>query len=254
MDWIMVGNAVLTLLFVVLTAALILIILVQRPQGGGLSGAFGAGGGASTQSAFGAKTGDVLTIVTCSIFVLLLVTGSLLVGLQKHAWGSQGVRVDPPAAPGELSVSYQSDGNVELKWKDNSANEQGFHVNRALMPAGPDVEQDEPDWIEVGTVEINETRFLDEGPFEDGRTYSYQIVGYNIGGESDPSGSQDVVIADADAVEPGDGDAEAGAGDQGQTPERGADEGQPVDDQNQNADGGADPGTPENETGGQDGG
>ena len=35
---------ILTLLFIVVSVALVLIVLVQRPQGGGLTGAFGGGG------------------------------------------------------------------------------------------------------------------------------------------------------------------------------------------------------------------
>ena len=33
--------SVLTVLFIIVSAAMVLIILVQRPQGGGLAGAFG---------------------------------------------------------------------------------------------------------------------------------------------------------------------------------------------------------------------
>ncbi len=65
--------SLLTVFFLLVCLAMILIILIQRPQGGGLSGAFGAGGG-SGQTAFGAKTGDVLTIVTIAIFVIFLCT------------------------------------------------------------------------------------------------------------------------------------------------------------------------------------
>jgi len=36
---------ILTLLFFVVSVALVLIVLVQRPQGGGLTGAFGGGAG-----------------------------------------------------------------------------------------------------------------------------------------------------------------------------------------------------------------
>lgn len=54
---------------------MILVVLIQRPQGGGLSGAFGAGGGGGSgagQTAFGTKTGDVLTYATIAVFVLYL--------------------------------------------------------------------------------------------------------------------------------------------------------------------------------------
>ena len=61
--------AVLTVLFIVVSIALVLIILVQRPQGGGLSGAFGGGGG--TDTAFGGRTGDALTVATISAFAFL---------------------------------------------------------------------------------------------------------------------------------------------------------------------------------------
>lgn len=63
--------ALLVVLFLVISLAMVLVVLIQRPQGGGLSGAFGAGGG-SGQSAFGARTGDALTISTIVIFLLFL--------------------------------------------------------------------------------------------------------------------------------------------------------------------------------------
>lgn len=64
--------SLLSLLFVLVSVLMILIILVQKPKGGGLSGAFGGAGGGSTQSAFGARTGDVLTWATVVFFVLFV--------------------------------------------------------------------------------------------------------------------------------------------------------------------------------------
>jgi len=63
-------------LFVVACVFLMLVILVQKPRGGGLSGAFGGGGGAA-QSVFGGKTGDALTTFTviCFVFYVLLAMG-----------------------------------------------------------------------------------------------------------------------------------------------------------------------------------
>jgi len=56
--------------FLIVSIVMILLVLIQRPQGGGLSGAFGAGGGGGAgQTAFGTKTGDVLTWATIGIFV-----------------------------------------------------------------------------------------------------------------------------------------------------------------------------------------
>ncbi|MFW6336179.1 MAG: preprotein translocase subunit SecG [Phycisphaeraceae bacterium] len=64
--------SLLSLLFVIVSVLMMLIILVQKPKGGGLSGAFGGAGGGSTQSAFGARVGDVLTWATVVFFLLFL--------------------------------------------------------------------------------------------------------------------------------------------------------------------------------------
>ena len=67
---------VLTFLFILVSVALVLVILVQRPQGGGLASAFGGGGG--TDTAFGGRTGDALTVGTVSVFVVYLILAMAL--------------------------------------------------------------------------------------------------------------------------------------------------------------------------------
>ena len=65
-------------LFVFVCLFLILLVLIQKGRGGGLAGAFGGAGG---NTAFGAKTGDVLTWATSivfGIFVLLAITLNLM--------------------------------------------------------------------------------------------------------------------------------------------------------------------------------
>lgn len=62
---------IFTLLFIVVSFAMVLIILVQRPQGGGLSTAFGGAGGGN-DTAFGGRTGDALTVATVACFFLYL--------------------------------------------------------------------------------------------------------------------------------------------------------------------------------------
>lgn len=59
-------------LFITLSLFLILLILIQKGRGGGLAGAFGGGGGGGN-TAFGSKTGDVLTWTTSVAFGLFLV-------------------------------------------------------------------------------------------------------------------------------------------------------------------------------------
>ena len=61
--------------FIIVCVVMMLVILIQKPKGGGLSGAFGGaggGGGGGEMSAFGAKTGDVLTWFTVILFLCFL--------------------------------------------------------------------------------------------------------------------------------------------------------------------------------------
>ena len=66
---------ILMILFFIIAVLLILVVLVQRGRGGGLVGAFGGPGGSS---AFGAKTGDVFTVITVVMAALFLIIGCLL--------------------------------------------------------------------------------------------------------------------------------------------------------------------------------
>lgn len=66
---------------------LILLVLVQRGRGGGLTGALGGMGG---QSAFGAKAGDTftrVTMVTATLWILISVAAIKVLGTQDD-WGA----------------------------------------------------------------------------------------------------------------------------------------------------------------------
>ncbi len=76
-DWPAILTGFLVLVFVCISVLMILTVLIQRPAGGGLSGAFGSGAG-SGQTAFGTKTGDALTIATITMFVLFLLFAVVL--------------------------------------------------------------------------------------------------------------------------------------------------------------------------------
>jgi preprotein translocase subunit SecG len=65
----------LTCLFLLVCLFMILLILIQKGRGGGLSGAFGGAGG---NTAFGSKTGDVLTWTTSIVFGVFLLLAVLL--------------------------------------------------------------------------------------------------------------------------------------------------------------------------------
>ena len=67
--------SILATIFVIGSVVLILVVLIQKGKGGGLSGAF-AGGMAS--GILGSKTGDVLTWLTISVASLFIVVALVL--------------------------------------------------------------------------------------------------------------------------------------------------------------------------------
>lgn len=95
---------ILTLLFIVVSVALVLIVLVQRPQGGGLTSAFGGGGG--TDTAFGGRTGDALTVATITAFTVYLL---LAIGLNIT---SNTIRNAPAAEPAANTATAPADGTA----------------------------------------------------------------------------------------------------------------------------------------------
>ena len=77
------------ILLFVTAVFLILLVLVQRGRGGGLTGALGGMGG---QSAFGTKAGDMftrVTMVTAGVWILLCMASIWLLGSQDE-WGASG--------------------------------------------------------------------------------------------------------------------------------------------------------------------
>ncbi len=75
-----VGSTLFALVLFCLAVFLILLVLVQRGRGGGLSGAFGGMGG---QSAFGTKAGDTftrITVVAATIWIVLCIIAAKFLG------------------------------------------------------------------------------------------------------------------------------------------------------------------------------
>jgi preprotein translocase subunit SecG len=119
-------TGLLTLGFVFVCVLMILIVLVQRPQGGGLSGAFGSGAG-SGQTAFGAKTGDALTIATIGIFVAFLLAA---IGLNYAA--------RPDQAPAAAAIEPADDSAAP----EQADTVQGTPEEGASQPVVPDAQPD----------------------------------------------------------------------------------------------------------------
>lgn len=71
----------LLVLFIIVSLFLILLVLIQKGRGGGLASAFG---GMGAQTAFGAKTGDVLTWATSVVFAVFVVLAIILNLMANH--------------------------------------------------------------------------------------------------------------------------------------------------------------------------
>ncbi|MDQ7012981.1 MAG: preprotein translocase subunit SecG [Planctomycetota bacterium] len=142
---------VLTVLFLFCSVLLILTVLIQRPQGGGLAGAFGGGGGAGGETAFGARTGDALTMATIAFFVIWL---AIAVGLVWVMTPDQGGTGGPPAAtsdegligPGdtdETATEGATEGAAEGDAADSTGADSADQGDEATdSPAEPDAAPD----------------------------------------------------------------------------------------------------------------
>src|SRR5688572_30999605 len=80
------------IVFIVVCIFLILLVLIQKGRGGGLASAFGGGGG---NTAFGSKTGDVLTWATSIAFGVFLLTA---IALNRLADAHDASKRPAPAA------------------------------------------------------------------------------------------------------------------------------------------------------------
>ncbi|MGD8433941.1 MAG: S8 family serine peptidase, partial [Syntrophobacterales bacterium] len=96
----------------------------------------------------------------------LVVTGGTLSALTEAT---------PPAAPSNPSASSSSLTEVSLSWSDNSANEDGFRIERKTGAAGT--------YSVIHTAAANETSYDDAGLTE-ATTYYYRITAYNAQGDS----------------------------------------------------------------------
>ncbi|HXU35335.1 MAG TPA: choice-of-anchor D domain-containing protein [Blastocatellia bacterium] len=82
-----------------------------------------------------------------------------------------------PVAPSDLTATAVSSTQVNLAWKDNSGDEQGFRIERSL---------DGFNFGEIGTVGPNVTAFSDTNAFAD-TIFFYRVFAFNDFGNSEPS-------------------------------------------------------------------
>ena len=96
-------------LFIICCVALILIILIQKGRGGGLSGAFG---GAMAGGILGSKTGDFLTWVTIALVAIYLGVAVVMAKFYKPDVGEFGEDAQTTQVQPESSETTITDANT----------------------------------------------------------------------------------------------------------------------------------------------
>ncbi|MEK6799042.1 MAG: preprotein translocase subunit SecG [Planctomycetota bacterium] len=141
------GQWALGMLIIGVCMFLMLVILLQRGRGAGISGAFGGGGGSG---AFGAKTGDVftwITVVVTGLFFVLAVVANFAFDQSAVAVAqpasvapvevpTSGEPGTPPGQPGTIQIpvtARDAGGTIELIGPDGKPISGGV----TIVPSGP---------------------------------------------------------------------------------------------------------------------
>ena len=109
-----------------------------------------------------------------SVFKIL----TILTGISLCAGCNGGGGETVPLAPSAFSASAYSATQINLRWMDNSINEDGFRIERKMGTGGTDAL--------VGTAGANSTSYQDTGLACE-TTYYYQVRSYNQAGDSNYS-------------------------------------------------------------------
>lgn len=99
---------------------LILCVIVQKPKGGGLAGAFSGGAGAQADSAFGAQASNVAVTLTIGAFVAFL---GLAIALSLMLGGAETSALNPAIEPAGIQTTNTRATNVPTTTTDDQADE-----------------------------------------------------------------------------------------------------------------------------------
>ena len=99
-----------------------------------------------------------------------------LVGLILALPGCRTITQPASFAPSDLTGIAVSSSEINLTWKDNSADETGFYIYRKTTDS----------YGKVGVVLANTDSYDDKGLHPE-TTYTYKVTAYNDGGESESS-------------------------------------------------------------------
>lgn len=124
--------------FVLCCIALILIILIQKGRGGGLSSAFG---GAGAGGVLGTKTGDFLTWVTIGLVSVYLLVAIVMGKFYKPSgsdYGGAAQQQSTESTPAEMDIAGSNTVAPEL------AASEGNQPSEPMVPASEGAPQGEP--------------------------------------------------------------------------------------------------------------
>jgi hypothetical protein len=93
---------------------------------------------------------------------------------QHAVFGIRPVSSQSLAAPSNVTAGAASRNRINLAWRDNSRDEQGFRIERQIGTAA---------WSEIAVVAANTTRFTDRGLTPNTR-YRYRLRAFNSAGTS----------------------------------------------------------------------
>lgn len=99
--------------------------------------------------------------------------------------GSSGVNAPNP--PSNLVGFPISEAAIFLSWHDNSDNELGFIIERAMNNSN---------FVHIGSVSANFVNYIDNNGLITGNTYRYRVAAYNSGGLSSYSNIAIVQLVD----------------------------------------------------------
>ena len=125
-------------LFVFSCIALVLIILIQKGRGGGLSSAFGGGGAGGV---LGSKTGDFLTWVTIGLVGVYLLI-AIVMGKFYRPSGSEFGASAPQQASGQAPAEIDVAGSNTVTPEATAP--EGDSSSEAVVPAAESAPGGEP--------------------------------------------------------------------------------------------------------------
>lgn len=116
-----------------------------------------------------------LTAATSYFFRVQAMNGTVAGDVSAQVSATTFAANSGPAAPSNLNYNSITATSVALTWKDNSANEETFEIERADFLS--------PTWTTVGTVPYNSVAFTDStlSPYQ---SYSFRVKAVNANGSS----------------------------------------------------------------------